>query len=362
MNKRKGFLAGLIMIFLLVAIAGCGSPAKSTAGRDSDQPGKVRTISDDLGREVQVPEQPQRVLALNSSMTETLFDLGVIPVGKVSEYVIPRPEAQDLPGISFENTPNIEMINKLAPDLIIAHAKNHASILDSLEASGAAVVCIDPSKAENQLVGRIDLIGKTLNRQAEAAAYAQKVEEKSAQLREKLKASPIKTALFIQGGSQNILAAQSFCFWGRLLTDLGIENIVPLKVSNSSRAGFVTFDMETIIQKDPDAILILQPGFRSGTGQGQGKGQGKGQGTGAGNGSANGAGEGKSQGPDTAAAKNISPEELLDMYQNDPMWKQLSAVKNDKLIIVPGNIAPGKINVLEALDVTAKLLAPETFK
>ena len=58
----------------------------------------------------------------------------------------------------------------------------------------------------------------------------------------------------------------------------------------------------------------------------------------------------------------MSPEELLAIYQNDPMWKQLSAVKNGKLIIVPANIAPGKINGLEALDVTAQLIAPEAFE
>jgi iron complex transport system substrate-binding protein len=355
MVKSKYLLIGFIAVFLSAAMAGCGTQPQQAATDSDDKQSEVRIVRDDLGREVQVPEEPKRVLALNSSMTEIVFDLGVVPVGKVSEYVISRPEARDLPGISFENTPNIEMINKLAPDLIIAHAKNHAAILDSLEATGAAVVCVDPSKAEDQLVGRIDLIGEVLNRQGEAAAYAKKVEEKSARLREKIAGSPIKTALFIQGGSQNILAAQSFCFWGRLLSDLGIENIVPLKVSDTAKSGFITFDIETIIQKDPDAVLVLQPGFRSGDGQGKGKGQGAGA-------NSNGPGPAENQSQNTGAAKSMSPEELLAIYQNDPMWKQLSAVKNGKLIIVPANIAPGKINGLEALDVTAQLIAPEAFE
>jgi len=332
MNKKRSLLAVLIVLGLLAAISGCGIQQKQAATVSGDEQGKVRMIRDDLGREVQIPNQPKRVLALNSSMTEMIFDLGVVPVGKVNEYVIDRPEAKDLPDISFENTPNIEIINKLAPDLIIAHAKNHAQILESLEGTGAAVVCVDPSAAENQLIGRVDLIGKALNRQQEAAAYTKKVEEKSALLREKIATSPIKTGLFIQGGNQNITAAQSFCFWGRLLADLGIENIVPLKVSKSSKSGFVTFDIETIIQKDPDVILILQPGFRSGAGQGKA--------------------EGAAQGN-----KNTSPQELLAMYQNDPMWQQLSAVKNGHVFIVPSNVSPGKINVLDALAVQASPLS-----
>ncbi|HHX86895.1 MAG TPA: ABC transporter substrate-binding protein, partial [Firmicutes bacterium] len=303
MNMMKRWPVVLVLLILCIFLTGCGDQLDGDDSSGGGDPGSVRLIRDDLDREVQVPDQPQRVLALNSSMMEMVFELGVVPVGKVSEYVIPRPEAKDLPEISFENSPSIEMINKLAPDLIIAHTRNHAQIQDSLEATGAAVVYVNPSKAEDQLVGRIFLIGEALNRQDEAAGYVQKVKETADALKEKVSGSPVKTALFIQGGSQNIMAAQSFCFWGRLISCLGIENIVPEEVAKTSKAGFVTFDIETIIEKDPDAILILQPGFRSapsngGGGKGEGGGSGKGEGgsSGKGEGGSSGKGEGGSSG------------------------------------------------------------------
>ncbi|HZK43863.1 MAG TPA: ABC transporter substrate-binding protein [Syntrophomonadaceae bacterium] len=339
MSKKKLCLVFLMILSLLVMLSGCAGQDKPAVSNNQDKVSEFRIIQDDLKREVEVPNQPKRVLSLNSSMTEIVFQLGVVPVGKVNEYIISRPETENLPEISLENSPNIEMINKLEPDLIIAHAKNHAQILDSLESTGAAVVFVDPSKAENQLIGRADLIGEALNRQEEAAKYTEKITAKSQQLSKKIAQSPIKTALFIQRGSQNIMAAQSFCFWGRLLTDLGIENIVPLKVSNTSKAGFVTFDMETIIQKDPDVVLVLQPGFRSANEKGKKQGQGQGQ----------------KQEP----AKTMGSAELLAMYKNDPMWQPLSAVKNDRILVVPINIAPGKISVLEALEVIAEIVAPE---
>lgn len=343
MRKFRAGLSLLLVLCLMFTLAGCGEQSEQ-ASTTKDQQGEVRIIHDDLGRDVEVPDQPQRVLAMNASMTEMVYQLGVVPVGKVSEYVIDHPETKDLPGISFENNPNIEMINKLEPDLIIAHAKNHAQILENLEATGVAVVCIDPLAADDQLIGRADLIGEALNREKEAAAYVKEIEEGADKLREKLAESPVKTAIFIQGGGQDIRAAQSFCFWGRLLGNLGIENIVPVKTGGGAKAGFINFDMETIIQKDPDAILILQPGFKSGAGKGQGPGKNPGE------------GKGKNQN------KDISPEELMAKYQNDPMWQQLSAVKNNRLYIVPDNIAPGKIGVLEALEATAKLIEPEAFK
>lgn len=351
-GKSKKTLIVLLILGMLILVAGCSNTqnqaANSNTGSDELQ---SRLIADDLNREVQVPAQPKRILALNSSMMETLFDLGVVPVGKVTEYEIPRPEAQSLPSISNENSPNIEMINKLSPDLIFAHARNHAQILDSLEGTGAAVVYIDPSIAEDQLLGRIDLIAEVLGREGEATVYTQKVQEKADLLRGQIADSPIKTALLIQGGSQNIMAAQSFCFWGRLMNYLGLENIVPEEVAKTSKAGFVTFDIETIIQKNPDAILILQPGFRSAASSNADKGNGAGGGPGAGAGSAN----TKVQ----QSAGSMSPEGLLAMYKDDPVWQELSAVKNNRIYIVPINVSPGKINVLEALDIMGGLLIPK---
>jgi|LSQX01.3.fsa_nt_gb iron complex transport system substrate-binding protein len=375
LNRIKNLLAILALLGLCVVVAGCGEEPNgdisSTTAPPATPPGETEElpeiclVRDDLGREVKVPAQPQRVLALNSSMMEMLFELGIVPVGKVSEYVIPRPEAQDLPGISFENSPNIEMINQLAPDLIIAHARNHGQIQDSLEATGAAVVYIDPGKAEDQLVGRIDLIGEALNCQDKAAAYVRVVQEKAEELKKKMEGSPIKTALFIQGGSQDIRAAQSFCFWGRLLSFLGIENIVPDEVAKTTKAGFVNFDIETIIQKDPDAIFILQPGFRSaasseGGEQGAGGNGGK-QGAG-GKGDNGGGKQGESAGDGfQQGLKSISPQKLLAIYRDDPIWQQLSAVKNGYIFVVPDNVSPGRIGTLDALEVTAKLLVPEAF-
>ncbi|MCK9267949.1 MAG: ABC transporter substrate-binding protein [Alkaliphilus sp.] len=371
MNKKKVFLAVLLMFVLCIAAIGCGKKQDDAVYSENDfsdagdEQVKVRLLKDDLEREVEVPVQPQRVLALNSAMMEMVFELGVIPVGKVSEYIVPRPEAQDLPGISFENSPNIEMINKLAPDLIIAHASNHSQIQDSLEATGAAVFYIDPGKAEDQLIGRIDLVSEVLGCKAEADVCVQRIREKAESLQKILAGSPIKTALLIQGGSQSVRAAQTFCFWGRLLSFLGLENIVPEEVAKTTKAGFVNFDIETVIQKDPDVLLILQPGFRSASEGGQGGNGGKQGGQGPqGNGGNKPGGEGqqgKTGGEGQQELKSISPEELLAMYQDDPMWKQLSAVKNGHIYIVPDNVSPGRIRILDALDVMAKLIVPEAF-
>lgn len=367
MHKSTRIVVTLVVILSVALLAGaCGdgtgerkasverepTTASETAANSSETTSTSRSVTDDLERVVEVSAQPQRVLALKASMIETLFDLGVTPIGRVDEYLLAQPGAEDLPNVGLENTPNIEAITQLQPDLIFAHARNHAELLDSLMGTGAAVVFIDPSSYNDQLVGGIALMGEALNRETETTAYLNTVEKTAADLRAKLADSCIKTTLIIQGGSQNIMAAQSFCWWGRLMAYLGVENIVPESVAASSQSGFVPFDIETIIQKDPDAILVLQPGFRSGSGQGSAQGSGSGSGSGTGQGQ--GSGQTAVSGP--GSGEGATQAELLAMYQDDPMWQGLTAIKEGRLIIVPIDVSPGKIGIVDALITMAELL------
>jgi iron complex transport system substrate-binding protein len=342
MNKTIKWTTSLILVVaVMLSMVGCSTRKTETVTVSVTKTKSVTTtvektatvtqaathiVTDDLGREVEVPNNPQRVLALKCSMIETLFDLGIVPVGLVDEFEIYHAESEGLPNVGQENSPNIEIITQLTPDLIIAQARNHGDMLESLEGTGAAVVFVDPSSYDDQLIGGIALIGEVLNRQTEAETYLARVQQTANDLRSILAESPIKTALFIQGGNESIMAAQSFCFWGQLLTYLGLENITGENIA-SSKSGFVAFDIETIIQKDPDVILILQPGFRS----------------------------------SSSATSSISEEDLLAMYCNDAMWQGLTAVKEGRIVIVPINVSTGKMNIIDALCTTAKLVYPEGF-
>ncbi len=90
--KRRicGLLITLLVLSLLTACSTQQAEPVDDAQQNNDE---FHIVKDALDREVQVPNNPERVLALNASMTETLFNLGVVPVGLVNEYMIQRPEA-----------------------------------------------------------------------------------------------------------------------------------------------------------------------------------------------------------------------------------------------------------------------------
>ncbi len=286
-----------------------------------DNAGKTNTVKDHLDRKVEVPTNPKRILALNPNMMEIVFSLGVTPVGKVDEYTVDRPENTELSNISSQENLNLEKIYKLAPDLIIAHKRHHGQMLSSLEDTGAAVVFVDPSK-DDPLIGGIDLVGKALNREDMAKEYKTKLKSEAADLQKKLEDSSIESALILKGGSKNIQLAQPHSFWGSIISHLGIKNIVEV---DPSKPSWVSFDIETIIKKDPDIVIIVQPGFKKGN-------------------------------------NSVDAEQVKNNYKKDTMWNQLTAVKENRMVILPINISPGKIKHIDALDKTAEIIYPDGFK
>ncbi|NMA18910.1 MAG: ABC transporter substrate-binding protein, partial [Clostridiaceae bacterium] len=115
MYKRKKIYALLLSALLLLGvISGCANnqtspstPSESSSAPESSSPPEsssaepdvaMKTVTDDLGREVEIPVKPERILALNSARIEELFSLGVTPVAKVDEYKI-REEGMNLPSV-----------------------------------------------------------------------------------------------------------------------------------------------------------------------------------------------------------------------------------------------------------------------
>jgi ABC-type Fe3+-hydroxamate transport system substrate-binding protein len=80
----------------------------------------VELFNEVLGRHVQVPEQPKRIVSFSPAATEALFQIGA---GKrivgVSAFCARPPEAMEKRRVGSYNTVRPELLDELAPDLII---------------------------------------------------------------------------------------------------------------------------------------------------------------------------------------------------------------------------------------------------
>ena len=97
------------LFVLLLLFAGLPAAAKSA------------TWTDALGRRVEVPASPRRIVSLAPSVTEVLFALGLGErVVGVTEYADYPPAARRKPQVGSYAAPSLEAIVAARPDLVVA--------------------------------------------------------------------------------------------------------------------------------------------------------------------------------------------------------------------------------------------------
>jgi ABC-type Fe3+-hydroxamate transport system substrate-binding protein len=107
----------------------------------------TRTFVDAAGRTVRIPHNPQRLVSLVPSITETLFRFGWGPqVVGITEYCTePAAEVIQKTTIGGTKNPDVGQILSLAPQLVFAVAEeNRRHDVEQLQAAGIPVYVFEP--------------------------------------------------------------------------------------------------------------------------------------------------------------------------------------------------------------------------
>ena len=130
------------------------------AGCQADLLLRVLTITDDLGRNVQITSPPQRIISLSPSNTEIVYALGLddklIGVTTYDNY----PDAvKDKPKVSEFSNVDVEKIVSLKPDLVLASSIHKNDVVPALEKLGIKVLVIEPGTIDETFKD-IELLGQ----------------------------------------------------------------------------------------------------------------------------------------------------------------------------------------------------------
>jgi iron complex transport system substrate-binding protein len=202
--------------------------------------------------------------------------------------------------------------------LILVNTRQHSDMTDVLESMGATVFFVDPTIEDGDFFKRrVRLFGRLLDRTNEAESYVANLDETYAEVRQQVSRCDFETGILLQGGSDAVRAAQPTGLYGALFPALGIENVVPLGLPGAGASTFVPYDLETITQEDPDVILVR-----------------------------------------AAGSGERNPERLLQFYRESAQWQGVSAVRENRIVVLPPRINPGAISSQDALRTTADILCP----
>lgn len=293
------------------------APAASAAASGTCRPLSV-TQTD--GTVVSLSCEPQRIIAANANAAELLIAMGaadrivgVTESTRSFSYIMDRiPQAVS---IGDWQTPNIERMLALRPDIVVAYSSSRPKNMDQITAANITIITLDCYKLST-LSSDARALGKLTGKTNEAEVYARMVEDTIAEVAARMKKIPkdsYPSVYFEMYTDYTVAAAGSGAH--DLLVSAGGRNIAE-EVSSSS----VKVNPEWVVSRQPEYIFKV-----------------------------------------VSSTNPMSLEEIVKTLKARPGWDTVSAVRNDRVYAFKNDIVYGP-RAYVGLVQTAQILHPAEFR
>lgn len=217
--------------------------------------GMKRALTDQLGRTVCLPHNPERIVSLAPSITEIIYALGQGPRLKgatiYSDYPAP---ASRLPRIGSYVHPDLERIVALEPDLCIATKDgNPREVIDRLEHLNIPVFAVSTFDISS-VMASIELLGGLLHAQREAEKLTGHMSSRIKRVRTRAADIPQRPRVFFQIGASPIVSVGTYTCIHRMIETAGGENIA------KGQTPYPRFSREQVLAHAPEVIIITSMG------------------------------------------------------------------------------------------------------
>ena len=242
------------------------------------------TLTDQIGRTVSVPDEPQRIISFIPSLTEMVFDLGQgNRVVAAVQHSNSPPAARELPRVGSHINLDIERIVALKPDLCLASRDgNPRPMIDRLESLGIAVYIFDPRSLEG-IMDAVTRLGQIFHAGSRAAEEVETMRKRLRQVDARVGGFRTRPRVFFQIDAGQIVSAGSNTFIDHLISRAGGINLA------AGGKPYPRFSLEEVLAMQPEVVII------------------------------------------TTMAGGLSEEQLKAGWQR---WPQLPAVRNNQVYVV----------------------------
>jgi iron complex transport system substrate-binding protein len=236
----RGINLVLVVFTVTLALAGC-NPGEQIP---------TQYVFDDLGRLVGFNGTPERIISLAPSNTEILFALGlgdkVVGVTSWCDY---PPEALAQEQVGEYDTPDMEKIVALNPDLILVSYGTSMEVINGMVELGLTVFGIKSTDLDDVL-NDIRTIGEITDKEIEAQALTAEMENRIQAVTDQtteLEQRPKVFYLFDTYGGLWTVGQGTFIH--ELIEKTGGVNIC------QNLTGYTTITLEEVIARNPEIII-----------------------------------------------------------------------------------------------------------
>ncbi|MBW2540383.1 MAG: ABC transporter substrate-binding protein, partial [Deltaproteobacteria bacterium] len=214
-------------------------------------PSLAKTVTDQIGRNITVPDEPRRIVSLAPNITEIIFALGqehrLVGVTRYSDF---PPEAEKLPRVGSYVHLDLEKIVALKPDLCIAIKDgNPIAVAKRLESLKIPVYAVDPRNLETIMQTVLE-IGGLINANKEADLLVQNMDLRIQKVKSFVANVTHRPRVFFQIGVSPIVSVGTHTFIHGLIVLAGGTNLAEGPIA------YPRFSREQILALSPEVIII----------------------------------------------------------------------------------------------------------
>jgi len=267
---RRGLTSLLSMLSLAVMgalILGCGSGAGAPASPTTTAPAPAtasatpaaafpQSATDSRGVRLELAAAPKRIISLSPGVTETLYAIGaggqIIATDRFSDFPA---EAARTTKLDYSQ-PSAEATVALSPDLVIMTTRQEGQV-EQFRALRLPVLFMEEPKSLAAVIESARLYGRLTGHAAEGERLAASLQARIDRVVAQVPPGEGPRVFYELTPDLYTVAPESFV--GSMLTALRARNIV-----QGARTAFPQISAETVITGNPEVILLVDGGARSG--------------------------------------------------------------------------------------------------
>lgn len=313
MKRQLCALLAAIMVLALL-LTGCGSEQQKAADQST-----FVTVTDDLGRQVELKAKPARIVVTSASFLEPLEAVGG------ADLVVGRPDsktkmpayAKDITSVGKVYQIDTEKVLACQPDLVIINKGMNEKLVEALEGSGIKTLVLD-MKSYEDVKREVNTLAAVTGNKEKGEALIKDMDEKIAAVKNSIPADKRRVSI-IHSTSQGLSVQLDGSIAGSVVKMLGWENVASGSKPLEKNPDAAPYSMETLVEQNPEIIFVTSMGKLS--------------------------------------AIKASMEETMQ----GPAWQSIPAVRDKKVYYLPQELfllSPG-IHYPEAVAEMAKCVYPQ---
>ncbi|HEX3644655.1 MAG TPA: cobalamin-binding protein [Vicinamibacterales bacterium] len=271
----------------------------------------VRGVTDGVGRHLEVPDTPRRIVTLTPSLAEIVYGIGAgDAIAGVTDHTDYPAEARAKPSVGGMVDPSVERIVALRPDLVLATLEsNRQTTIDGLQRLGIPVFVIRPEGLDG-ILQAVEQIGLALNRLSDARTAVDRLRVRRQELASRV-AGLTRPRVFVLIWPDPVVTVGHHAFITEAIEAAGAEC-----VTSNLPQPWPRVSLEEVVRLAPDTIVLIANGH---------------------------------------------PTLSLDELARRPGWNRVPAAIAHRFVEIDARLEHSSPVVFDALEALARALHPEAF-